>query len=169
MFDSSKYLSSEEDAYLAEMLGRIQSRDTLMLSLLRRYGMRASELLGIQRCHLYEGKRSIRVHGLKGSLPREFQLTGELFSRVSSLAVGLESEQRIFPISYNRLGEIWRFYRPCKKPLHCLRHTMAVELYQRSKDIQLVQQVLGHKSLTSTMTYQQYAYTQAEFVKFLNI
>ena len=169
MFDSSKYLSSAEDQYFLKMMARIESRDTLILSLLRRYGMRASELLALRKCDLNESDRSIRVMGLKGSRGREFLVKRDLFQRLLRHSFELKGEDRIFPLSYNRLCEIWHLYRPAKKPLHSLRHTFAVEIYKRSKNIQLVQQALGHKSLSNTMIYQQYEYTRSELGKFTNL
>ena len=131
--------------------------------------MRASELLALRKGDLNESDRAIRVIGLKGSRPREFLVRRDLFQRLLRQSFELNSDDRIFPISYNRLCEIWHIYRPSKKPLHSLRHTFAVELYKRSKDIQLVQQALGHKSLSNTMIYQQYAYTRSELSKFTNL
>lgn len=37
--------------------------------------------------------------------------------------------------------------------LHGFRHTLAVSLYAISHDLRLVQQMLGHRSLASTMRY----------------
>jgi site-specific recombinase XerD len=41
--------------------------------------------------------------------------------------------------------------------LHCLRHTFAVKLYQHSFDPLLVQNLMGHKSYSSTEKYLKYA------------
>ncbi len=37
--------------------------------------------------------------------------------------------------------------------MHDLRRTAAVALYEVSKDLRVVEQMLGHKSLSSTITY----------------
>jgi len=36
---------------------------------------------------------------------------------------------------------------------HALRHSFAVALYARSRDIALVQRALGHESIVSTLRY----------------
>lgn len=36
---------------------------------------------------------------------------------------------------------------------HCLRHTFAMALYDRTRDVFLVKRALGHKSLASTLIY----------------
>jgi len=37
--------------------------------------------------------------------------------------------------------------------VHALRHTFATRLYGRTRDLRLVQQALGHRSVTSTEVY----------------
>lgn len=37
--------------------------------------------------------------------------------------------------------------------LHSLRHTFAMDLYQRTRDVFLVKEALGHKSIVSTLVY----------------
>ena len=37
--------------------------------------------------------------------------------------------------------------------VHSLRHRFAIRLYQRTGDIYLVQQALGHRSIASTTVY----------------
>ena len=46
----------------------------------------------------------------------------------------------------------WRAGLPHVHP-HMLRHTYALGLYERTKDIRLVSQALGHQSITTTMAY----------------
>lgn len=154
MLDSTKYLTLKEDVRLQELLCRFECRDTLMLRLLRKYGMRGSELLGLRKCDFDAFEGLIRIRGLKGSNDREFPLTLEFTNRLRRMSFDLQDEDRIFPLSYKRLGEIWRMYRQCKKPLHSLRHTCAVEMYRRTKDIMFVKNNLGHKALSSTLIYQ---------------
>lgn len=36
---------------------------------------------------------------------------------------------------------------------HLLRHTMATDLYKQTKDLRLVQKILGHASITTTTIY----------------
>jgi integrase len=87
-----------------------------------------------------------------------------LLCRLESI---LPASGRIFPISYQRLYQIWDHWKPCKKKLHSLRHTFAIELYRRTRDLRLVQMALGHKSINNTMVYADYIYTQEELKKLL--
>ena len=76
-------------------------------------------------------------------------------------------KQRIFPISYIRFHQIWDKYRPCHKKLHSLRHTFAIRLYKKTKDIRLVQFALGHRNIANTMIYADYVYSQEELKKLI--
>jgi site-specific recombinase XerD len=73
----------------------------------------------------------------------------------------------IFDISYKRLHQVWQEWKPVNKKLHSLRHTFAMNLYKKSKDLRLVQTAMGHRSINSTMIYQEYEYTTQEYRKYL--
>lgn len=161
LLDSKKFLSAEENEYLATRLKRDDGRDSTILLLLLTYGMRSGELLKLRLKDINLSNRSIMIYGSKDSRSREFPLTKYLFDRLWTEAKKCSSPgSRVFDIGYNRLGDIWRIWRPSDKPLHCLRHSAAIRIYQETKDIQLVQQILGHRYLGNTMIYQQFVYTQ---------
>jgi integrase len=73
----------------------------------------------------------------------------------------------LFPITYNRLRQIWDLYRPVQKKFHSLRHTFAIQLYKKTKDIRLVQVALGHRNVMNTMIYADYVYSQTELRKLI--
>jgi integrase/recombinase XerD len=164
LLSSKKFLSDTEHQALQDSLNKHTCRDSLMLELLNTYGMRTGELLAIRVRDLNLQTRLILIKGTKGSRDREFPLSDRLFDRLHSIVQDrLNSDDRIFPISRQRLFYIWRHWRPCNKPLHSLRHSVAVRMYAQTKDIALVQQILGHKQLTTTLIYQQFSYQQDVF------
>lgn len=165
--NSSKFLSPEEDQALLNRLKGDTSRNALMISLLRICGMRAGELLSLRLCDLNPFEKTIRITASKGSKDRELPLPDDVFARLMRYAV-LERRadyEMIFNIKYNMLGEIWRGIRPigCGKKLHALRHTKAIRIYEQTKDLLLVKSQLGHKSVQTTMIYQDFAYTKEAF------
>lgn len=167
-FSTDKYLTPTEDLMLSFILNKKKSRDTLMLTLLRKYGMRQSEMLMLRPCDINVEIRTMKIQGLKGSNSRELPLTDELFARIMyEVSKCPGDDMKIFPIGRKRLFAIWAFYRPVKKPLHALRHSFGVEMYKKTKDLHLVKNLLGHKSIASTMIYLDFVQSQEEFRKAL--
>lgn len=158
--NQTKYLLPFEVERLRSILQSFQSKDVrncLLIELGLSTGARATELLNLQLSDLNEADESVFIHGIKGSNDREIPLKSDLFRRLRSLGT-----QRLFPITYPRLYQIWDLYRPVPKKFHSLRHTFAIELYTRTKDIRLLQVALGHRNITNTMIYADYLYSKQE-------
>ena len=167
--NSTKFLSPIElDTLEASLMKNITSdqRNVLLLLVAKRTGARATEVLNITKSDLMPGHHSIIIHGIKGSQDREIPIDKSLFKTLYKYAMTVEGD-RLFPISYERMVQIWQLYRTARKPLKSLRHSFALNLYNLSKDIRLVQKALGHRALSSTEHYQTYSYTQTEFKKYL--
>lgn len=159
--NKNKYLLEPEAAALHETLVKFQEsdpRNATLLWLLLHTGARATEALNILASDLNHHDQTVFIRGIKGSNDRELPLPSWLFNRLAALP----TSPKIFNISYNRLFQIWDDYKPVDKKLHSLRHTFAINLYKRSKDIRLVQVALGHRSINNTMVYADYLYSQEE-------
>lgn len=158
-----KFLNEEEVEHLEALIERNDCRDSILIALGLYTGGRAQEILNIRKKDLNVYDRSVLIHGLKNSRNREIPLSKKIFSRLLKQAENKGDEDLIFDISYERLNQIWQVYRPAsKKTFHSLRHTFALNLYKRCKDIRLVQTAMGHKSINSTMIYQTYHHTVSE-------
>lgn len=142
-------------------------RDVLMLLTLMNTGARPTELLNLRKMDLSPENNSVFIRGLKGSRDREIPLPPFLFQKLDLLAAMAPPEQHIFLIALRTLQGIWHQYRPAKKGIRSLRHTFAIRLYQRTKDVRLVQMALGHKYLNTTQIYVDYVYNQEELRKLL--
>lgn len=167
--NKNKYLLPPEVQRLRQLLEDYQDRDPrncFLLSLGLRTGGRARELLLLQKQDLNPYDQSVYVRGLKGSNDREIPLEGRFFEALMRFAAKTEGP-RLFPIGYHRLHQIWELYRPIPKKFHSLRHTFAIELYQKTKDLRLVQVALGHRNITNTMIYADYVYSQQELRKLI--
>ena len=167
--NKTKYLLEPESESLESLLKRQSSQDVrnvLLLELALRTGARAQEILNLCRQDLNAFDETILIRGIKGSSDREIPLPRELFERVMKYASSLESE-KLFSISYNRFRDIWAEYRPVPKKLHALRHTFAIRLFKKTKDLRLVQLALGHRNITNTMIYADYVYSQSELRKLI--
>lgn len=162
--NKNKYLLDPEADRLEYILRSFEKKDrrncTLLWTALYS-GARAQEILNLRPEDLNTYDETILIHGLKGSNDRELPLPKWLFDRVLA-ELPHASDGRLFPISYNRLRQIWDHYRPVHKKFHSLRHTFAIRLYRRTKDLRLVQVALGHRNISNTMVYADYIYSQQE-------
>lgn len=161
----AKYLLDEEQLALNATLTKYQDtdpRDTVMIWLLLHTGARAQELLNVTTLDVDAGEQTVFIKGLKDSDNREIPLPPWLFKKLHRI---MPAEGPVFPITYNRLRQIWQEYRPVAKTLHSLRHTFAINLYRKNKDILVLKMALGHRSLGNTMIYAHYQYKTSEMRK----
>lgn len=168
--NKNKYLLDPEVEYLEQILSRNQTeniRDVLILQLALRTGGRASEILELRHADLNHYDKTVFIRGIKGSNDREIPLPPALFLNLENYAKTVPKNEGLFPIGYHRLRQIWDLYRPTQKKFHCLRHTFAIRLYRKTKDIRLVQVALGHRNIANTMIYADYVYSQQELKKLI--
>lgn len=169
--NKNKYLLAPESAHLRKILGDYldqDSRNCFLLSLALRTGGRAQELLNLRIQDFNTFDQTVYIRGIKNSNDRELPLEPRYFEQLMRFLGSQPRESELaFPISYHRLYQIWEFYRPVPKKFHSLRHTFAIELYQKTKDIRLVQVALGHRNITNTMIYADYVYSQQELKKLI--
>lgn len=163
--NQTKFLSPAEFKTLSETLERnkiTDERNCTLIWLLLATGGRAMEILNLSPASLNHEARTVFIKGLKNSKDREIPLKPWLFNRLAKI-----QGEKLFPISYSRLKQIWDHYRPVRKKLHATRHTFAIQLYRKTKDIRLVQTALGHRSISNTMVYADYDYSQKELRKLI--
>ncbi len=167
--NKSKYLLTPEREKLEEICThfiRTDRRNCLLILLALKTGARASEILNLKRSDIDPYEQSLFIKGIKGSNDRELPIQQKLFFQLQTHAEQTKTE-KIFSISYPRLVQIWLHYRPVHKKFHSLRHTFAIELYKKTKDLRLVQFALGHRNISNTMIYADYLYSQEELRKHL--
>lgn len=168
--NKNKYLLDPEVEKLERILTKSRlenARDVLLIELALRTGARATELLELRHVDLNTYDQTLFIRGIKGSNDRELPLAPALFERLEFYSRSTGRDQPLFPISYHRLRQIWDWYRPAPKKFHSLRHTFAIRLYRKTKDIRLVQVALGHRNITNTMIYADYFYSQQELRKLI--
>ncbi len=167
--NKNKYLLPNEIEHFERLLeDHIDSdaRNCLALLLALKTGGRAQEILNLKKSDLNSSDESVFIQGLKGSSDREIPIKSSLFKKLTKYAQATDGD-KLFPISYNRFRQIWDLYRPAQKKLHSLRHTFAIQLYRKTKDIRLVQVALGHRNVMNTMIYADYVYSQTELRKLI--
>lgn len=167
--NKNKFLLAPEVEHLRKTIDRtIQTsqRDAFLILIGLETGARAQEILGIGLGDLDTHEKTVFIRGLKGGNDREMPLRPKVFRHLLALAQSSESG-RVFEIGYHRLRQIWMEYRPVKKPFHCLRHTFAIELYKKHRDLRLVQVALGHRNIQNTIIYADYVFQTEELRRML--
>lgn len=168
--NKNKYLIEPEVDRLERLLEsdeKSDPRDVLLLQLALKTGARATEILELRHADLNPYDKTVFIRGIKGSNDREIPLRKEMFERLINYASTTPKNENLFPIGYHRLRQIWGWYRPVPKKFHSLRHTFAIRLYRKTKDLRLVQVALGHRNITNTMIYADYVYSQSELRKLI--
>lgn len=170
---SNKFLNKDELSHLKKIIDvKEPDRNQLLIKFALMTGARASEILRLTNKSFDTTTRSVHVRGNKGSLDREFVLPKRFFNQLLSLTSNSNNsdnsnDDRLFPITYTRLHQIWQYYAPNKKKFHALRHTFAVEGYIKTKDLRAIQVALGHKDVKNTGVYLDFYYTKEYISKIL--
>lgn len=168
--NKTKYLNDDERTRLIETLDfhrQKEFRDTTLIRLALETGARATEILNITRDDLCLQNNTVFIKGIKGSNDREIPIPDQTMTDLVTITNKNPMQDKIFNISYKRFFQIWQNYAPNKKKLHSLRHTFALRLYKRTKDIRLTMTALGHRKIANTMIYVDYAYSQEELKQIL--
>lgn len=163
-----KYLKVDERERLRETLKNYKTTEGLMIELLFAFGMRNGELLDLRKGDVDLIDKTIFIRGTKNSDSREFPVGDfpELWTRlIFEVAKCKTDEDRVFPMTRMTLTRAWHKVRPTTHGLHSLRHTLAIECLEKGVPLQLVQKILGHKVIQTTMIYQDYLWTKKDFQK----
>ena len=153
-----------------EGAGALALRDRALLEVAYASGLRVSELVGLERPRVDLGGRALTVSG-KGDRERSVpfgraaaQALREYLERGRPLLAPHARHDRVFvnarggPLS--RMG-FWKILRKHARGAgiegrvhpHALRHSFATHLLQGGADLRVVQELLGHASVTTTAIY----------------
>ncbi len=150
--------------------GPLALRDRAMLELIYASGLRVSELLGLTRAAVQMRERSLVVTGKRDKTrvvpfgTRAQAALREYLERGRPLLVARSRGERLF---VNARGEalsrqgFWKILRGHARATglaarvhpHALRHSFASHLLERGADLRVVQELLGHASISTTEIY----------------
>ncbi len=169
--NKAKVLSDDEFRELSGSLENNEKtdfRNTTLIWMLLHTGARVSEVLAIRSQDLVDEGMTVFIRGLKGSKDRELPLYPYLYNRMKVLAGQVNNDSGlIFNFGYHRARDIWAWYRPSDKRVHSIRHYRALQIYKKTKNLLIVQRVLGHRNVKSTMIYLEYAVGSQEIMQAL--
>lgn len=161
--NESKHLNDKELEVLKDSLQMVD-RNALIFRLLLETGARSQELMNVMVSDVDLEKKTILIRGLKGSKDRRLPIKADTFEQLSIYIGRSNPEAYLFDLSTSRLRQLWYGFRPhgCKKSLHSLRHTFAINLIRAGKSVSVVKLALGHRDIKTTMIYADYVYTAKE-------
>ena len=128
-------------------------RNYLIIFLFLNTGIRISELTNIYIENINLQEKFIKLK-VKGGYYRNVYFNDKVKSLLEDFID--RKEGRLFNLSRRQIHNIVK--EPMKKlgikgSAHTLRHTFATEMYKKTRDIRVVQVLLGHQSINSTEIY----------------
>jgi site-specific recombinase XerD len=155
-------LADEERSRLSAVLYNAPLRDRVLFELMLTAGLRVGSAVGLDVEDLDLARGIVHLRNPKGGhdeiahLPRHTadllatfatgRITGPLFASTRGRRLTTRHVQRLFTRYATDAGL-------SVSSTHALRHTFAMDLYERTGDVLLVQKALRHRSLESTMVY----------------
>ncbi len=163
LVDSSLSINHIDEFAQVEWL---ELRNKALLVLLYASGMRISESLALTKQHLHNmDVIKIKGKGNKERLIPWLPVARELIEKyLAKLPYNISDNEAIFrgklgkklqaPVFNRELIKLRRFYGlPEHLSAHAFRHSFASHLLENGADMRSIQELLGHKSLSSTQRY----------------
>lgn len=157
----------EEKAIVDKAKGRTTwPKVEMMIRLALETGMRVAELADLKIHELNTGNEpSVFVANGKGGRSRVILVSNDLKKRLKKyiIANGLSDDDYLLNVNgrqYSTMGLQQQFKRAAKQgglpehySIHCLRHTFGTMIYEKEKDLRMVQRLLGHASINTAQIY----------------
>jgi len=156
-------LSKEEVKLILEALSNIKHKT--MLSLIYACGLRSGELLSLKKEHVDSHRNLLIIKQGKGKKDRIVPLGNKIIGMLRTYYLAFKPQVYLFegdelgtPYSARSLQVVLKqalAKTKIKKPatLHWLRHSYATHLLEAGTDLRYIQEILGHKSSTTTEIY----------------
>ncbi|AAL81992.1 recombinase XerC [Pyrococcus furiosus DSM 3638] len=161
-----KSLTEEEVKKLIEVIPKDKIRDRLIVLLLYGTGLRVSELCNLKIEDINFEKGFLTVRGGKGGKDRTIPIPQPLLTEIKNyLRRRTDDSPYLFVESRRKNKEklspktVWRILKEygrkagIKVTPHQLRHSFATHMLERGIDIRIIQELLGHASLSTTQIY----------------
>ena len=172
-----KILTIEEVSYLLDRVrnedlpSRFPLRDRAIFELLYATGVRCSELVNIKLQDFNLQEKSIYVFGKgrKGRIVlfgrKAAQSIKEYFKKERGFLLGSNEDPQCLFLNYKggqitvrsvqRIFEMFRKFLKIDRELtpHKIRHSFATHMLHQGVDLRVIQELLGHKTLSSTEIY----------------
>jgi site-specific recombinase XerD len=154
----------------SEVIRIIQStqnkKHKCMIALLYSAGLRIGELMNLKIMDINSSRMTIHLKGAKGNKDRMVPLSIKVLKMLREYYQEYQPKEYLFegqkggkysPSSFNKLLKIAARTGKIKQNItaHTLRHSYATHLLERGTDVRIIQRLLGHSSIKTTMIYTQ--------------
>jgi site-specific recombinase XerD len=155
-------LAQEEMVNLLDGIKNLKHKTILMAGYSA--GLRVSEIVRLKIADIDSKRMMIHIHGAKGKKDRMVPLSKKLLETLRQYYLAYKPSVYIFE---GQFGECYsersaqQILQNAKKAagitkkgsVHMLRHSYATHLMEAGTDIRIIQELLGHNSIRTTMLY----------------
>jgi site-specific recombinase XerD len=142
---------------LAQGKGPAAERDRTLFALMLGSGIRVGSALALEASDVDLERRELQLRTTKGNVPTSVPLSRALCDHLRTY-LAARPNGLLFPISSRHAQR--RLEQWCKRAgiehrvrPHDLRHSFAIRIYRKTRDLLLVQAALRHRSIASTTVY----------------
>ena len=161
-FKLPSVLAAEEVIRLIQKLPNLKHKAILMTGYAA--GMRVSEIINLQIADIDSMRMMIHIHAAKGKKDRMVPLSKKLLDTLREYYLLYKPKQYLFEnpsggkYSVRSAQQILHNAKvhagiTKKGSIHMLRHSYATHLMEAGTDIRIIQELLGHNSIRTTMLY----------------
>ena len=147
-----------------------------MLACIYGLGLRVGEVLGLKIKHIDSDRMLVHIHNAKGKKDRIIMLPDYLLKLLRQYFKAYTPNDYLFEGQSNKQYSASSIRKVFKKSLdvakikrtatlHSLRHSFATHLLENGTDIRIIQKLLGHKSIKTTLLYTQVAQSTIQNVQ----
>lgn len=151
-------------------------KHTAMLSVLYALGLRSGELLNLKISHMDGERNTITLFNAKGKKDRQVMFPTALKKILRKYYVAYRPGTYLFEGQNGRqytanslLSVVKNAAKKAKikkrVTVHTLRHSFATHLMENGTDIRIIQNLLGHKSIKTTMIYTHVSISEIQKIK----
>ena len=136
-----------------------------MLFLAYSAGLRVSEVVNLKIRDIHSERMVINIKGAKGKKDRTVALSPGILDLLRKYYTAYSPKEWLFegqyedsPYTTQSLQQVFHRAKDASRILqpvtfHSLRHSYATHLHERGTDIKLIQELLGHNDIQTTMRY----------------
>ena len=158
-----RILSTEEVYRIIHAVTNLKQR--ILLMTVYGAGLRVSEAVKLKPFHIERERKMIRVEQGKGRKDRYTLLPERLLQELEVYREKSRPLQWVFPGrregNYLSIATAQKYYERAREKagiehgqgIHTLRHCFATHLLEQGADISIIKELLGHRSLKTTMNY----------------